>query len=352
MENKIIEKRKVSSFITNLINTEAEVIGAKRKDGKYAFGKLAAASELCLDYDITLLPPTMYLFPQRETLIRFELDKETKVKPVIEAKPTILFGIHPYDIKAIELLDAAFSTTNPDANYLSKREKTTIIGIDCLNPNPNAFCPSMDTAIINTGFDLMLTDIGDSYVIAIGSKKGEELLKKHAETKEATQSELAQRDQKRQQALSKYKVSLKMSPDELPKLLDSSWNSPVFKERSEKCLSCGSCVTVCPTCFCFDVQDDIALNLKEGERYRQWDACMLVDFAAVAGGGNFRKDKESRFRHRMYRKGKYVWERLGKLGCVGCGRCASACLAEIASPAETFNMLFAQSANTTKEKYR
>ena len=81
------------------------------------------------------------------------------------------------------------------------------------------------------------------------------------------------------------------------------------------------------------------MNLKEGERYRQWDGCMLADFAAVAGGGNFRKDRESRFRHRMYRKGKYVPERFGKLGCVGCGRCASACLAEIASPAETFNML-------------
>jgi len=339
MENKIIEKRNMGSFITNLINTKVEVVGAKRKDGKYAFGKLAAANELCLDYDTTLLPPKMYLFPQKETLIKFELGKEAKVEPVIEAKPIILLGVHPYDIKAIELLDAAFSTTNLDINYLSRREKATIIGVDCLNPNPNAFCPSLGTAITETGFDLMLTDIGDSYVVAIGSKKREKLLKRYAETTEATQSELAQRDQQRQKALTKYKVTLNASLKELPQLLEKSWNNPLWKERGEKCLSCGSCVMVCPTCFCFDVQDDVALNLKEGERYRQWDACMLVDFAAVAGGGNFRKDKESRFRHRMYRKGKYVWERLGRLGCVGCGRCALACLAEIASPAETFNIL-------------
>jgi len=339
MENKIIEKQNMAPFVDNLINAEAEVIGPKRKDGKYAFDKLIETGELCLDYDTTLLPPKMYLFPPKETLIKFELGKEPEVEPVAEAKPLILFGVHPYDIKAIELLDVAFSTTNPDINYLSRREKAVIIGVDCLNPNPNAFCPSLGTATAETGFDLMLTDIGDSYVVAIGSSKGEQLLTKYAETREASQAELAQRNSERQKALARYKVTLNISPEELPQLLDKSWDSPWWKEKSEKCLSCGSCIVVCPTCFCFDVQDDIALNLKEGERYRQWDGCMLADFAAVAGGGNFRGDKESRFRHRMYRKGKYIWERYGKLGCVGCGRCASACLAEIASPAETFNRL-------------
>ena len=339
MQNKIIEKQNMGPLVNNLIKTKAEVIGPKRKDGKYAFVNLTDASELCLDYDIALYPPKMYLLPPKETLLKYGLGQKPKVESVVEAKPIILFGVHPYDIKAIELLDAAFSDTNPDINYLSRRKMTTIIGIDCLNPNPNAFCSSLGTATTETGFDLMLTDIGERYVVAIGSNKGEELLKKYAKTGAATQSELARRDQEREKALTKYKVPLNMSPDELPELLDKSWDSPVFKEKGEKCLSCGSCVMVCPTCFCFDVQDDVALNLKQGERYRQWDGCMLVDFAAVAGGGNFRKDRESRFRHRMYRKGKYLWEKLGKLGCVGCGRCASACLAEIASPAETFNLL-------------
>jgi len=339
VENKIIEKQNLGLLVNNLIDSEAEVIGPGRKDGKYAFEKLTKASEMHLDYDTTLLPPKMYLLPPKETLIKFELGEELKVEPVIEAKPIILFGVHPYDIKAIELLDTVFFTTNVDINYLSKREKTAIIGVDCLNPNPNAFCASLGTAITETGFDLMLTDIGDSYMVAIGSSKGKELLAKYAKTREATRQELAQRDSERQKALARYKVTLNMSPEEVPQLLDKSWDSPIWGERSEKCLSCGSCVMVCPTCFCFDVQEDVALNLKGGERYRQWDACMLTDFALVAGGGNFRKDKEARFRHRMYRKGKYVWERWSKLGCVGCGRCASDCLAEIASPAETFNLL-------------
>jgi formate hydrogenlyase subunit 6/NADH:ubiquinone oxidoreductase subunit I len=350
MENRIIEKRNMHLFVSKLINSEAEVVGAKRKDNKYAFGKLADASQLCLDYDLALYPPKSYLLPPKETLIKFELGEQPKVEPVVEAKPLILFGVHPYDIKAIELLDAAFSGSNLDINYLSRREKAIIVGVDCLNPNPNAFCASLGTASTDTGFDLMLTDIGTSYVVGIGSSKGEGLLKNYAVTREATQSELAQRDEARQRALGRYKVTLDVSVDELPALFDRSWDSPVFKEKSEKCFSCGSCTMVCPTCFCFDVQDDLALDLKQGERYRQWDGCMLVDFALLAGGENFRKDRETRFRHRMYRKQKYLWERYGKLGCVGCGRCTTACLADIADPADTINRLKAESLRKEESK--
>jgi ferredoxin len=150
---------------------------------------------------------------------------------------------------------------------------------------------------------------------------------------------MEKRDKVRKEAEKKYKVSLKMKKDEIPALLDATWDSKIFKDKSETCFSCGSCVMVCPTCVCFDVQDEMALSLKGGERYRRWDGCMLREFASVASGENFREHKEQRFRHRMYRKGKYLVERYKYLGCVGCGRCAIACLAEIASPAETYNLL-------------
>jgi ferredoxin len=342
MQNKVICKQDLINFVDNLIQKKAaeEIVGVKANDGKYAFGELANATELCLDYDVTLLPPKKYFLPQRETVLRFKLGDKPSVEPVVEAKPMIIIGVHPYDIKAIELCDVVYGSTNPpDPNYVLKRDRATILGVDCLNPNPEAFCSSLGTAAVESGFDLMVTDIGDSYVVAVGTAKGGELLKKYAETKDATESELAQRDNQRKQALGKYEVSLSMPPQEVPKLLEAVWDSPVFKEKSDNCLSCGSCVMVCPTCVCFDVQDDVALTLDKGERYRQWDGCMLVDFAKVATGENFREDREKRFRHRMYRKGVYLMARYGKLGCVGCGRCALACLAQIASPAETFNLL-------------
>jgi ferredoxin len=250
-----------------------------------------------------------------------------------------IIGVHPFDIHGILLFDAVYEGNIPDPNYFLKRRDSIIIGVDCLKPNAKSFAASMGTATIEEGFDLMLTDIGDEYFVTLGTLRGENLLTRHGKVRDASQVEQTKRDSVRKESLKKYQVSLKMNPAEIPALLDAQWNSKVFNDKAATCFSCGSCVMVCPTCVCFDVQDDPALNLKEGERYRRWDGCMLSQFAKVASGENFREHKEQRFRHRMYRKGKYMIERYRHFGCVGCGRCATACLAEIASPAETFNLL-------------
>jgi Fe-S oxidoreductase len=98
---------------------------------------------------------------------------------------------------------------------------------------------------------------------------------------------------------------------------------------------------VCPTCTCFDVQDEVELNLRDGVRCRLWDSCQLGMFATVAGGHNFRAQRAGRVRHRFLRKGKYQREAYGLPGCVGCGRCAAACLVHI-TPVDTFNTLYRQ----------
>ncbi len=226
-----------------------------------------------------------------------------------------------------------------DPNYAARRHNTVIIGADCLNPSPKSFASSMGTNTTETGFDLLLTDIGSGYVVNIGSTKGEELLAKYGRVREPTGEEIARQKTLRDEAAAKYKSYLDVPRERLPKLLEEAWDDIYWETKSKSCLSCGSCVMVCPTCFCFDVQDDVALNLKDGERVRQWDGCVLVDFAKVATGENFRHDKASRFRHRIYRKGKYVLEKYGRFGCVGCGRCTTACLPDIASPLEAFNAL-------------
>jgi sulfite reductase subunit B len=197
----------------------------------------------------------------------------------------------------------------------------------------------MGTHLAETGFDLLLTDIGTAYMVTIGSKRGADLLGRYAQVREPTSEEIAKQKQVRDKALARYKLCLDVPKERLPKLLEESYDDPYWETRSKTCLSCGSCVMVCPTCFCFDVQDDVALSLKEGERFRHWDGCMLIDFAKIATGENFRHDKASRLRHRLFRKGKYIIEKYGKVGCVGCGRCATACLADIASPLEAFNAI-------------
>lgn len=318
---------------------EMEVVGVKSRDGKYFYGRIDSFSELCLDYDVTAMPPTRYFLPARETLLKFRVGDGARTEPVAVATPRVIIGVHPYDLKAIELLDEAFMTANPDPNYIARRSNSLIIGIDCLNPSSNSFAPSMGTSLTGIGFDLLLTDIGGGYVATVGSDKGHELLTKYARVRALTGDEIAEQRSARERAFGKYKLRLDVPREKLPKLLEESYDDPYWGTRSESCLSCGSCVMVCPTCFCFDVQDEVALNLRDGERFRLWDGCVLADFARVGTGENFRHDRGSRFRHRIYRKGKYLVERYGKTGCVGCGRCASACLAGIASPLEAFNAL-------------
>jgi formate hydrogenlyase subunit 6/NADH:ubiquinone oxidoreductase subunit I len=341
MQNRVISRKDLASFVDEIIKTKAagEVIGIKEKGVKFNFGPIKSASELRLDYDISLLPPKKFFFPQIETVLKFERGDNPKVEPVVEARSMCLIGVHPFDIQGILLFDAVYGGNAPDPNYFLKRNNSVIIGVDCLKPNPKAFAASMGTATTDEGFDLMLTDIGNEYFVTVGTNKGDSLLNKHAKTKDAAAADLEKRDKVRKDALKNYQVSLKMKKEEIPVLLDANWESKVFSDKAATCFSCGSCVLVCPTCVCFDVQDDPSLNLKDGERYRRWDGCMLSEFAKVASGENFREHKEQRFRHRMYRKGKYLLERYKYLGCVGCGRCGIACLAQIASPAETFNLL-------------
>jgi len=326
------------SLVEGLIK-EREVIGVKSKQGKFIFDIINSFDELKLEYDVTLLPPSKFLFPAKETLLKFNVEKGPMFHPVVDTKPRALIGVHPDDINAIELLDDVFIRINPDPNYIHRRRNTLIIGIDCLHPASEAFAPSMGTNIADSGFDLLLTDIGIGYVVTVGTRKGFEILTRYSNPREVTGEEIARQRDVRDEAVTKYQHSLNVPKERLLKLLQDNYENPYWEFRAKTCLSCGSCVMVCPTCFCFDVQDEMALNLIEGERYRSWDGCVLVDFAKVASGENFRHTKGSRFRHRILRKGKYILEKYGRAGCVGCGRCATACLAKIASPVEAFNAI-------------
>jgi len=194
--------------------------------------------------------------------------------------------------------------------------------------------------VVESGFDLFFTDLGENYGVEIGSKKGEDILR-YGDFREAKEDEVTQlKDMKEKAKKLNGQRVLKVPVEDLPQLLGKSVDHPLWKENAQKCLSCGSCNLVCPTCYCFDVQDEVDLSLTSGERLRQWDGCLLTDFARVATGENFREDVTLRYKHRFFRKGKYIPERFGMIGCVGCGRCASSCLADIANPVEVYNKLF------------
>ncbi len=140
----------VKSLIEGLIK-EREVIGVKSKQGKFIFDKLNSYGELVLDYDITLLPPSKFLFPAKETLLKFNVENGPKFQVVNDTKPRALVGVHPDDINAIALLDDVFIRINPDPNYITRRQNTLIVGVNCLHPASESFAPSMGKNTADSG---------------------------------------------------------------------------------------------------------------------------------------------------------------------------------------------------------
>ena len=119
------------------------------------------------------------------------------------------------------------------------------------------------------------------------------------------------------------------SLSKIPQLFERSLKSTIWDSIGDRCLSCGNCTNVCPTCYCFDVVDELNLDLKTGKRIRVWDSCQNERFAKVAGGESFRETRTRRKKHRFYRKFSYPVERFNKFFCTGCGRCTRTCMAKI-----------------------
>ncbi|OGO15853.1 MAG: hypothetical protein A2Z02_06610, partial [Chloroflexi bacterium RBG_16_48_7] len=253
-------KPKFRAFMEKLAK-RTQIVGVKSKYGKYVYDVIDNVKDAILDYDVTVNAPTKFFLPAKEVLLQFKVGKAESAKTVIESRERVLLGVHPYDIKAIELLDEVYMASNLDPNYTARRNNTVIIGVDCLNPSPKSFAPSMGTNIADSGFDLFLTDIGTGYVVIIGTKKGSDLLSKYAETRQPTASEIGRQKEVRDQALAKYQLELTVPRERLPKILEESYEDPYWESRSKTCLSCGSCVMVCPTCYCFDVRDEMDMNL-------------------------------------------------------------------------------------------
>ncbi len=346
---KILYKEDFQNFINALIKDDSfNVIGVKSRGNKFAFGPLDSAEELRLDYDVTLLPPKKYFFPQRETLFTYDISNGFSTKNPDEPKPMLIVGVHPYDIVALLHMDEIFRETKSDPYYFKKRDATTIIGVNLQKMSKWNFSSFMGSATVDYGYDLMLTDLGNRYLINIGSQKGEDLLSKYAKnvtTALARDMQIAGQKKKEVMDISQQKFDF--SPELIPELLRDSYGMSGFWEKhSEKCLACGSCVLVCPTCYCFDVKDNPDLSLEHGERIRTWDGCLLEDFAKIASGENFRATRPTRYRHRYFKKGKYLFDRFGFVSCVGCGRCSSNCLPDIANPVNLFNDMYRENQNT------
>jgi ferredoxin len=329
MTLRILDKSAVAPLVTALM-ADYRVVGPQAKGPKFAFAPLTDPADLRLDYDTSILSPKTVLQPPHERLATFHLGETPSVETIVETEPTVILGVHTCDLHAIKLLDKAFSADYPDAQYLARREQTLLVSLECLQPcDEHAFCKDMGTLEADDGYDLHLTDLGDAYAVHVGTEAGQALLDTYDQTRPATEEDVKRLDRVESSKWPRFKNRLEFDANELPALLATAYEHPLWDELGERCLACGSCTNVCPTCYCFNVTDSVSLDLAEATRTRTWDSCQLDEFARVAGGENFREARAARQRHRFFRKGKYIYEQLGELGCVGCGRCIRTCLVHI-----------------------
>ncbi len=345
MRHYYLEKTSMGKFIESL-KEGYRVVAPIKKENQFVFAKVESAGEVELEYLPTVLPPKKYLFPQKEKLGTFDMGDTKLTDTSVEVEPMIIFAAHTCDIEGLECLDVVFNSDPADPYYKARKKSLLIIGFECMVPcDEYATCRTMDTHNPKAGYDVMITDVGSKYVLHVNSKEGKDLLEGNSALLDAGNGEAKTLLAKtREEKLKRFDNKLKPEFSRLARLFGDSYTSPVWDEVGEKCLSCGNCTAVCPTCYCLDMYDKVKLDTTGGERKRVWDSCQLEEFASVAGGENFREERSSRQRHRYYRKFDYSVKKYHKFFCTGCGRCSRTCMAGI-SLIETVNSLDEENEN-------
>ena len=291
----------------------------------YSFQRVESSMEIAFEALRTILPAKKFFYPQSEALIKYDRSSLHSVEPEIEKQ--VLFGVHPCELAGLAIMDTIFSAAPADNNYLKRREMFLIIGLSCM-PDKYCFCQSMGTDTPQNGYDLFLTDLGEDYFIESKTPAGQRIISSAQELIKQSSSDDKQRYKdfwnKRSESFTNG-----FAPDNLRSVMDMESNNEIWQELGERCLSCGNCTPVCPTCYCFDLVDIASLNGEEGERRREWDSCQFTGFAKVSGDYNFRPTPVDRLKFWYRHKLHGFDDPYGFKTCVGCGRCTVSCPAGI-----------------------
>lgn len=332
---RTLSKADFQTLVERILESN-EVIAPRRvatgADGKpiHQYLPVEDFGEIELDYEKTDYSAKTYFLPYEESLSTYQFDGDDWEQEIrYRIQPRAIVGLHACDINALLKLDKVFAKDFfPSPYYVSRRKNTFIIGFDH-DPCEDGFCRSVGTDTVTHGFDLFLTDLGDRYMVAIDSDRGFNLLQSvgaQGITEADTRDYLAVR----KRIISGFQVEV--SVHNLPTLLDMEFESDVWKKWGDKCLACGSCAMVCPTCYCYGVSERVSMAFDESRKVKQLHSCNLIDFAQVAGGHNFRSNRGTRLKYRYYHQHRGFVEAYDAPKCVGCNRCGRVCLAGINPP--------------------
>jgi len=338
MKYAMIQKGDLSRWFDSL-KDKGKIYGPKKKEDAFVFAPIEEFEEMALEYIPTILPPKKYFFPAKELLFDFKVQPLKTSKAIESFEQFILFGAHTCDIAGIQCMDIVFKEKPEDPNYLNRKERMTTIGYECMHYcDAVASCAAVGTHVPRGGYDIMLTDLGACYAVHINSDRGESLVSGKSYIPEMTEGDRALLKKAQDEKAGKFRTEFKSGMEVVDKAFTGGFFSKVWQDVGRRCVGCTNCTAVCPTCYCFDISDEMGLDLSEGTRYRTWSSCQMDDYARVATGEDFRPGRDGRQRHRYYRKFQYPVQKFNKYFCTGCGRCTRTCMAKI-SLIETVNAL-------------
>jgi sulfhydrogenase subunit beta (sulfur reductase) len=290
----------------------------------------------------TRMSPKFIIYPQYEKMLDFKYRKDPEkldevnidIDAATEAGKTVIFGIKPCDVEAVKRMDKVFTEgIVKDPYYTSKRQGSLLISIGCEVAFEDCFCTMVGGKPFNfENADIGLMETEDGYAVMHLSEKGSKAVQEFERFFDKAQDDgsYEKQMQKKQEDTSSRISSLweGIKAEDIPVLMDSAFNISSWKKVSEKCISCGACTFVCPTCYCFDIRDE--QESHTGERYRCWDFCTNYLYTLEASGHNPRSDINKRYKNKVNCKYNYNFKRHdGLLYCVGCGRCVDVCPADM-----------------------
>ena len=270
-----------------------------------------------------------FLFPPRIRLWRATREAEggfAVEESEHDEAPLALIGVRACELHAIAIQDRVFlGGAYAERDYAARREGAFVVAVNCFEPGGTCFCVSMDTGPKATeGYDLALTEILDGthrFLVEVGSKQGAEVLGElPSQSAEPADLEAAQA------AIdgAAERMGRTLDTGGIRDLLASTLEHPRWDDVASRCLTCGNCTMVCPTCFCSTVEDVNDLGGEAAEQHRTWDSCFSVDHAHIHGG-SIRPSGRSRYRQWLTHKFGTWQDQFGTSGCVGCGRCITWC---------------------------
>ena len=268
-----------------------------------------------------------FLHPPTQPLWRTErAGGEVRVVPEpMPAERLAFFGVRSCDLHAINIQDRVLiGDAYADPRYRARRERAFVVAVNCGKAGGTCFCVSMKTGPrVTSAFDLVLTEIvnGQEFLIEAGSDAGRALL---AELPQRPATETDSASANAIIARTAETMGRTMRSDDLRELLQRNLNHPRWDDVAERCLTCGNCTLVCPTCFCTSTEDESDLHGATTSRKRRWDSCFTLDFSYIHGG-SVHPSNRSRYRQWMTHKLSTWWDQFGSSGCVGCGRCITWC---------------------------